>query len=459
MPEVYQAPRHGFRTFFIVWLTQSVSSFGSGITFFAVTYYLANTLYAAPNQRPELALALTAISLAVGVPIIFGAPLAGAWADRHDRKRTMIAMDFTNGLIDLSLILLLATHSLQFWMLMILLGVQAIAVAFHGASFDTSYAMLVPDEQLPRANGMMQMVFSLSGILSPALAALLISLPALAPVGSWLHTFRDGTPIAVGIDALTFFIAALVPLWLTIPSPQRADRDATGKIQASIWDDVRFGATYIWRRRPMLWLLGTFTVANFVGGVGILNTLMLKFNLAHDWLTHGFTLASALAALGMVGSLGGVLGGAAVSAWGGLKRSRIRGVLIPMIFASVAGIAFGLSPFFYLTLVIEFVSVAMIPFMNAHSQAIWQSQVPRAQQGRVFSIRRLIAQFTGPLSTLIFGLLGGFYNPAAIYVVVGVFWLLFVISQFFNRTLWRVEDREWIERGAVAHGEVLAEST
>jgi len=26
----------------------------------------------------------------------------------------------------------------------------------------------------------------------------------------------------------------------------------------------------------------------------------------------------------------------------------------------------------------------MIPFMNAHSQAIWQTQVPRELQGRVF---------------------------------------------------------------------------
>src|SRR5215210_5016004 len=87
----YEPPPHGFRTFVIVWITQSISSFGSQLTFFAVTIWLATVLYPGtdPVSKQQLAFALAAISLAFTAAVFF-APLAGAWADRHDRKRTMM---------------------------------------------------------------------------------------------------------------------------------------------------------------------------------------------------------------------------------------------------------------------------------------------------------------------------------------------------------------------------------
>jgi DHA3 family macrolide efflux protein-like MFS transporter len=41
--------------------------------------------------------------------------------------------------------------------------------------------------------------------------------------------------------------------------------------------------------------------------------------------------------------------------------------------------------------------------INSSNQAIWQSKVPPDIQGRVFSVRRLIAQITAPLAMLIAG--------------------------------------------------------
>ena len=37
-------PHHGFRTFLVLWLTQSLSVIGSGMTGFALNVYLAQTL-------------------------------------------------------------------------------------------------------------------------------------------------------------------------------------------------------------------------------------------------------------------------------------------------------------------------------------------------------------------------------------------------------------------------------
>ena len=44
-----------------------------------------------------------------------------------------------------------------------------------------------------------------------------------------------------------------------------------------------------------------------------------------------------------------------------------------------------------------------IPIINGSNQAIWQRKVPPTLQGRVFSIRRMIAQFSFPIAVLFAG--------------------------------------------------------
>ena len=59
----YQAPPNGWRTFLIVWATQSVSVLGSALTFFAITIWLTTGLYPTAAQKPQLAWALSAVAL------------------------------------------------------------------------------------------------------------------------------------------------------------------------------------------------------------------------------------------------------------------------------------------------------------------------------------------------------------------------------------------------------------
>lgn len=454
----YQPPPHGFRTFSILWATQSASVFGSALTFFAITIWLTQVRYPRPEQQPQLALALSAVALAFALPAVLGAPLAGAWADRHDRKRTMLAMDFANGCLGLILAALLAIGTLRVWLLLVLMAGFALLGAFHTAAFDTSYAMLVPERQLPRANGMMQTIFGLSGILSPAIAAGIIALPALARQGrapAALGRLGDGAALAIALDAATFFLAAAVLLALRIPSPPRADLDADGGQPApGIWADVREGARYIWRRRPLLWLLACFAAANFLSTpIGVFQPLLVKFTLAADWSARGFTFETALALLGAAFGAGGVAGGVLVSAWGGRRRRRVYGVLVPLLAGGVVQVVYGLSPLLYLTAAAAFLLGMEGPLANAHSQAIWQTQTPRELQGRVFAVRRLIAQFTFPLSTALAGWAAGLFDPGLIMAALGALLALFCLAQLFNPSLLRVEDKEWLDGLALASAE------
>lgn len=440
----YAPPPRGFRTFVIMWLAQSLSVIGSGMTGFAMNVYLAQTLYPAPEQKAELALAFTILNLGFWIPYVFGGPFAGAWVDRHDRKQILIATNIAKGLIAVATFALMKSGNLQLWMLVCAGILGAAASALHYAAFETSYAMLVPDRQLPRANGMMQTTLSIADILSPAIAAFIIGLPVLLqwdesvlPIGS----MQSGVPLVIAMDALTFFLCAAVLLFLSVPSPARSDVQASARMEQGLWADVREGAIYIGRRPPLLWLLATFAVANMaLAPAAVIVPLLVKFNLAPDWAARGYTFETALALLGVASGVGGVLGGLAVTIWGGLKRRRVYGVLLPMLTAGLLQAVYGLSPLILISVLVAFLGAAMHPMLNAHSQAIWQSHTPKEMQGRVFSIRRLIAWAIRPLSTASAGVLAGVLDPGYVLGALGLIWALFCAAQLFNPYLLRVDN-------------------
>src|SRR5262245_16631669 len=138
----YIPPPHGWRTFLIVWVTQSLSVFGSALTFFAITIWLTQTRYPRPDQQAELAFALSAVSIAFGLATVVGALIGGPWADRHDRRLIMMATDLISGVLSLAVLVLMVSGTLNLWLLVLLVLSISTSSAFHGAAFDTSYAML-----------------------------------------------------------------------------------------------------------------------------------------------------------------------------------------------------------------------------------------------------------------------------------------------------------------------------
>jgi hypothetical protein len=60
-----------------------------------------------------------------------------------------------------------------------------------------------------------------------------------------------------------------------------------------------------------------------------------------------------------------------------------------------------------------FLMMLGVPIINGSSQAIWQSKVEPDLQGRVFAVRRMVAQFTVPIADLSAGPLADFvFEPA-----------------------------------------------
>ena len=431
-------PVGGFRTFLKLWASQGVSALGSAAAWFSLTIYLAQTLYPLPSQRPELALGLALLGLSGGLPALVAAPLAGIWTDRADRRRTMLVCDLLSGLLTLLTALLMLRGLLPLWGLLSVSALTSLLGSFHGSAFDTSYGTLVGPAQLPRANGMMQTLWSLSGLLAPALAALLIAA-------------SGGVPLALATDGLSFWLAAAVLWRLRFPATLRHTSPTGDPAPARPFrDDLSFGWRYILARPPLLMLLLTFAAVNFSWSpLQVFDTLLLRGQLSADLKAHGLGFPAGLALLSTLSAVGGVAGGVMVSAWGGLKQRRVLGVLVPVLLGSASLMALGLSVSLWVAAVAMLALSFTGPVMNAHSQAIWQAQVPTEMQGRVFSVRRLIAQFTSPVSVALAGVLATHVAVGSLLVGLAALVGTVALLQLLNPSLRRVEDRAYLEELAL----------
>jgi hypothetical protein len=134
--------------------------------------------------------------------------------------------------------------------------------------------------------------------------------------------------------------------------------------------------------------------------------------------------------------------GIVLSVWGGLKRHRVLGVVVPMALAGAATVWFGTTGSLYMAAASAFIVRGHFPLVGAHSNAIWQMMTPREKQGRVFAVRRVIGQGSAPLATAFAGWAGSQFNPGTVVAVLGAVMMLFSIAQLFNPTLRGVEEQE-----------------
>ena len=358
------------------------------------------------------------------------APLAGTWADRHDRRTTMFVADLASGLLGLATLGLMLTGRLDVPALALVAALLATFSAFHTAAFEASQATLVPAEQLGRANGMMQASYALSSILAPPVAALLIAVPVHSVSGT-----VDGTPRVIALDCASFLVAATTLLFLRIPQPRRTPPDA-GAAGPGFFADMLSGLRFLRARPALMWLLALFVVANVaIAPLQVLQPLLLKFDLAADWTARGLRFETALAVLQTAFGLGAVAGGVTLIVWGGPKHRLILAVLLPMILSGVTLVLLGLSSSLFVAAGLLFLTGTVPPVVNAASLTLWQRQTPLELQGRVFSVRRVISLSTAPLGTLLAGAASAAYAPGQVLATLAAGYLVFCVTQLFNSTL------------------------
>ena len=368
MAAVPPGPR-GMRTFLIIWFGEMISLVGSGMTSFALAVWIF--------QRTGQATPFAITALMSSLPRIVLAPIAGSLADRWNRRKLMMLADSGDALVTLAAAGLLFTSQLEIWHIYLIAFASAAFAAFQEPAYMASVATLVPKENLARASGLTYVSQSMEMILAPVLAGVFFLAIGLHGV--------------ILIDFATYLFAIGALLIVRIPQPEA--RTAEETTRSSIWADALYGWGYLRARAGLFGLLLFFALVNFLLNLATVLTGPLVLS---------FGTPASLGTVEATFGLGLLAGSLVMSAWGG-PRKRIQavagfiglgslGLLVAGLQASAVFVGAGLTLLMF-----------CVPLASAPSQAIFQSKVAPAVQGRVFAMRMLISRSTLPLAFLVAG--------------------------------------------------------
>lgn len=368
----------GMLAFTIVWIGQVISLMGSAMTGFALTIWA----WRVTNSATALAI----VGICNFAPTIIFSPIAGALVDRWNRKLVMMLSDLATGMVTIGILILSMLDALQIWHLYVGGVIAGTFQAFQWPAYSAAISMMIPKENYSRAAGMMSLAEWGSGVFSPVLAGALLG--AFEP---------NGLQVVLVIDIITFTLAIGALLWIFIPQPQSSPK-SIHEPKPSLWQDSLFGFRYILDRPSLLNLQLIFTTGNLLSSIA--GTLISPMILARTG-DNALTLGSVQTA----GSIGGIAGSLLISTLGSPKK-KIHGVLLGWAMGGLLGTAvlgFGQSLIFWL--IGSFFASFFGPVINSSNQTIWQLKVSPDKQGRVFSIRRMIAQISAPLGMVVAGAL------------------------------------------------------
>lgn len=358
------------RRFLILWIGQTISLLGSGLTSFALGVWI----YQQTGEATPFALTVLFGTL----PRILLAPLGGSLADRRNRKQIMLLADTGNALITAAAASIALTGNLAVWNIYLLAAFGSVFAAFQEPAFGASVVMLVPKKDLGRASGLRNLSEALGGLITPLLGGLLYGLIGLGGV--------------MIIDFATYFFALGALLATRIPQP--ALTTPTGPAGKHRWlSDAAFGWRYLRQRPGLFGLLWYFALVNFLFNITsvLLSPLVLS--------RHSPTV---LGAVQMAAGAGMLLGSLLMSAWGGPRR-RILGTVGFIALAALGLSLIGARPSPWVIGAGFALLLFAIPLSSGSTQAIFAGKVAPDVQGRVFAIRSMIAQSMMPIAFLLAG--------------------------------------------------------
>ncbi|MHC0035447.1 MFS transporter [Pseudoneobacillus sp. C159] len=412
---------YSFRTFLTIWIGQLASVIGSGLTSFGLGVWVLKETGSVTQ--------FSLIIMCASIPAIIAAPFAGVIVDKWKRKWIMVISDTVAGLSTVTIFVLLYFNVFEVWHLYIAAAVSSLFSSFQMPAYQATIPLLVPKEQLGRANGLVQMADALSIVFAPVMAGLLLATIEIKGI--------------LIIDFCTFLIALSTLLFVKFPELANNEKDSK---KVSFFQDALYGWKYIMERPGLKGLLVYFAVVNLL--LGYFNVLLQPLILS---FTNEKVLGMALSITG----IGMLLGGISMSVWGGPKN-RVLGVVGSGVISGIFLMLLGFKESIVLITAATCFMFLLLPIGNASSQVIWQSKVPLNVQGRVFALRRMVAISLSPIAYITAGPLvekilnpavqhGGFANRVTniigtgdgrgiglLFILLGFGWILTSIFVYLN---------------------------
>lgn len=378
------------RTFLLLWITQSFSSFGSAMTSYSLVIW--------SYTQKGFALMTSLLMVSTYTPYVILSIFAGALSDRWNKKATMLVCDSVAAVSTVVMFILLKNGLLEIWHLYLINAVNGLMNTVQSPASEVAVSRILPKKHYQRVGGLRYFSNALNSIFVPVLATAVIGLFGLTAV--------------VAIDLATFSAAFLVlALAIRIPEPGRSS--VNGNVEtgtentesapenqaekAGFMDSVKDGISFLKNERGLFCMIMFLSSINLIASIysAALPAMVLSRSYGGE------------KALGLVNSVIGIsmLIGSVLASAVPAPKNRVRTIFL-CLFISMGTenlmLALGRSPLVWC--VGGFLGYILIPLMSTNLDAIMRLRIPDWIQGRVYSVRNTFQFFTIPAGYF----LGGF---------------------------------------------------
>jgi MFS family permease len=374
--------------FWKFWSGQTLSNLGSSITLFAL---------------PLLVYKLTGSALNLGIStaanmlpyLLFGLVL-GAWTDRVDRKRMMIAMDVGRAAVVASIPLMFALHHLTVWWIYgVGFAQSTLTIAFEAGQF-AAIPSLVSRDDIVTANGRIQASYSAASVLGPFLAGVLV---ALLPISNLML-----------LDALSFLIS--VGSLMLVRTSFNVEADLARERQ-SITHDVIEGLRYVLKHPVLRNISLMMALVNFVGTTTAAQlVLFARSQLDASYAQIAWMYSAASVCVVVLALLAGPL----------RKRWSFSQVALGALMTEgLVTLVFSQLRWYWPALVLWGITGGLGILFNINTSSLRQAIVPNYLLGRIISIASVLAWSAIPLGALA----GGYaiertHKVSLVYAIIGI---------------------------------------
>ncbi len=353
------------RSFRRLWIALSLSSLGDWLSLLALSFLAAKLGHAA-----GAAYAVSGVWLTSLLPALIFGPLAGAVADKFDRRMNMIIGDVIRAVLYITIpINLTVGFANQLTWVYIVQFLASCASLFWTPAKDASVPNLVPPDKLEQANQLS--LFTTYG--TAPVAGLVFAL--LAIVSSHIsHYFSTNqVDLALYFNAVTFVVSALTIVGLRELRRRPRGATSTPSVLKSIWEGWRFlGQTQV-VRGIVVGMTGAFAAGGVVVGLG---PSYVRYTLGGGSAGWGAVFAGIFFGL----ALGMFLG---LRVLRGFSRRRLFGVSI--MFAALPLAIIALIPNLVLVVILTIVLGACAGVAYVTGYTVVGLEVDDATRGRTFA--------------------------------------------------------------------------
>jgi MFS family permease len=375
------------RDFVKLWAAESISQFGTQVTFLALPLIAATTLEVSPFEFGLLA----TIEF---LPFILLSLPAGVWVDRLRRRPILIAGDLIRAAalasIPIAFALEMASGNqvLTIWQLYAVGFINGCATVFFDVAYQSYLPSLVERDQIVDGNAKLETSRSAAQITGPGIAGILIGAVT--------------APFAILIDSVSFVISAVFMFAIRRQEPAPEPRIDESGNRPSMRTEIAEGLRYVGGHRFLRSIAATTSISNFFSNVAfsiLVLYLVREVGFSPEVLGLAFSL-------GAFGFLLGALVANRVATRFGVGPTIVGAALLSGPSVLLVAIA---PPNLAPALVAAGVFVGGLggAIYNINQVSLRQAITPERMQGRMNATMRFIVWGTIPFGNIVGGFMGG----------------------------------------------------